>query len=69
MVSLYIVENKNHFLVIFSMYSDDMGRGAGGRYGSLRHIVWNKDHCSSDCYYKCMHLDVIGRDLYFIESL
>ena len=28
--SLYIVENKNHFLVIFSMYSDDMGRGAGG---------------------------------------
>ena len=40
--SLYIVENKNHFLVIFSMYSDVTGRGAGeggGRYGSLRHIV------------------------------
>ena len=28
--SLYIVENKNHFLVIFSMYSDITGRGGGG---------------------------------------
>ena len=41
--SLYIVENKNHFLVIFSVYSDVTGRGAGGggggRYGSVRHIV------------------------------
>ena len=31
--SLYIVENKNHFLVIFSMYSDVTGRGEGGRGG------------------------------------
>ena len=39
--SLYIVENKNHFLVIFSMYRIVMSREerGGGRYGSLRHIV------------------------------
>ena len=38
----FVVENKNHFLVIFSIYSDVTGSGAGGgvlRYGSLRHIV------------------------------
>ena len=44
--SLYIVEKKNHFLVSFSMYWDVTGRrGGGGRYGSLKHIVLNKDHC------------------------
>ena len=30
--SLYIVENKNRFLVIFSMYPVVTGRGAGGMF-------------------------------------
>ena len=37
--SLYIVENKTHFLMIFSMYSDVTGSGAGGGGGCVVGMV------------------------------
>ena len=39
LTSLYIVENKTHFLVISSMYSDVMGSGAGGGGGGVGMVL------------------------------
>ena len=62
--SLYIVENKNHFLVIFSVYSGVMRKRGGGRgvYGSLRHIIENK-LWSLFKVIVTMHSDVMGKNL------